>query len=197
MLSSPRAWIINSNYSTIWKKVFYNQRTILQFHLIEEVFNLIFFEWLGEFIREKEPQDSELNIWEKTEWPTLEVNWLVSQECSRELSNPLYLYPTKISNFKLFFFQILLTNWNNLKWNLLKSFDNLARSLLCLIYSNFSWWKSLLIIFGWSFAQLLISKMRKANFLFPLSITIKKWQPALCFCSTFEWKYFIFLWILR
>ena len=26
------------------KKVFYNQRTILQFHLIEEVFNLIFFE---------------------------------------------------------------------------------------------------------------------------------------------------------
>ena len=173
MLSSPRAWIINSNYSTIWKKVFYNQRTILQFHLIEEVFNLIFFEWLGEFIREKEPQDSELNIWEKTEWPTLEVNWLVSQECSRELSNPLYLYPTKISNLKLFFFQILLTNWNNLKWNLLKSFDNLARSLLCLIYSNFSWWKSLLIIFGWSFAQLLISKMRKANFLFPLSITIK------------------------
>ena len=133
-----------------------------------------------------------VNFWKVT---VLQVNWLVSQECSRELSNPLYLYPTKISNF--FFFQILLTNWNNLKWNLLKSFDNLARSLLCLIYSNFSWWKSLLIIFGWSFAQLLISKMRKANFLFPLSITIKKWQPALCFCSTFEWKYFIFLWILR
>ena len=29
---------------------------------------------------------------------TLEVNWLVSQERSGELSNLLYLYPTKISD---------------------------------------------------------------------------------------------------
>ena len=36
------------------------------------------------------------NFFEKV--TTLEVNWLVSQERSGELSNLLYLYPTKISN---------------------------------------------------------------------------------------------------
>ena len=44
-----------------------------------------------------------VKFWKVT---VLQVNWLVSQECSWELSNLLYLYPSKISNLRRgFFFQ--------------------------------------------------------------------------------------------
>ena len=46
-----------------------------------------------------------VNFWKVT---VLQVNWLVSQECSWELSNLLYLYPSKISNLTGLFFSIHL-----------------------------------------------------------------------------------------
>ena len=42
-----------------------------------------------------------VKFWKVT---VLQVNWLVSQECSWELSNLLYLYPSKISNLRRGFF---------------------------------------------------------------------------------------------
>ena len=83
-----------------------------------------------------------VKFWKVT---VLQVNWLVSQECSWELSNLLYLYPSKISNLRRgFFFQFAFvqSEREELKLNVSKHFPNLAEAALamCKMYSIFSWW---------------------------------------------------------
>ena len=101
-----------------------------------------------------------VKFWKVT---VLQVNWLVSQECSWELSNLLYLYPSKISNLRRCFFSIRLcpAEREELKLNVSKHFLNLAEAALamCKMYSIFSWWNltsspSLFLGgFGWSRAN--------------------------------------------
>ena len=98
---------------------------------------------LNSFLREK--------FFEKV--TTLEVNWLVSQECSRELSNLLYLYPTqKYQTWGYFSFkfswliEIEIKRFKNVKisWQEDSLVFNKQHSL---VMKSYNCW---LVIFGWS-----------------------------------------------
>ena len=149
-----------------WKIFFFWSFVIIQ---LNEVIRRIFYfssRWLLFYIPTiriclwASSNDFLVKFWKVT---VLQVNWLVSQECSWELSNLLYLYPSKISNLRrgegFFFNSPLSSQREELNMNVSKHLAEAALAL-CEMYSIFSWWNltsspSLFLGgIGWSLGQL-------------------------------------------
>ena len=140
-----------------WKIFFFWSFVIIQ---LNEVIRRIFYfssRWLLFYIPTiriclwASSNDFLVKFWKVT---VLQVNWLVSQECSWELSNLLYLYPSKISNLRrgFFFFQFaFVQSERGIKH---ECFKTLGRGSSGVVWNVFHFLvmksnKLSLVIFGW------------------------------------------------